>query len=301
MNLSKSALLFQLVLGLLFNSVAADSLNDIRELSSPQLEGRKTGTESAERARRYIVNRFKQIGLASINDDFQHHFVYGSHNKSGVNLIAFREGCRYPAQYIVITAHYDHLGKQGRKIYHGADDNASGVAAMLNIAEHLQANCPSYSFIFAATDAEESGLYGSKAFIQRPPVAKERIIFNLNLDMISRADRRGRLYLTGARQFPELIALLDKRFPKIQFLSHNGPSRVGRNASRHDWLNASDHGPFYRAQIPYLFFGGQDHPQYHTEDDQWQRIEPEFLQMALSAILATVEWVDNQTPEQLKK
>ena len=301
MNLSKLVLLFPLVLGLLLNPVVADSLNDIRELSSSDFEGRKTGTQGAERTRLYIANRFRQIGLAFINNDFQHYFTYGAGDKRGVNLIAFREGCRYPEYYIVVTAHYDHLGKKGRKIYHGADDNASGVAAMLDIAQRLQMHCPSYSFIFVATDAEESGLYGSKALLQNPPVDKERIVLNLNLDMVSRADRRGRLYLTGAKRFPQLVELLDEQYPKIQFLSHNGPNRAGRNGSRHDWSDASDHGPFYRADIPYLFFGGQDHPQYHTEDDQWQRIEPEFLQMALNAIHTTVTWVDSQPPQQLKK
>lgn len=279
----------------------AEVLEDIKWLSDDSLQGRKAGTEGAALAADYIRDRFQQLNLKSFGDTYLQPFVFGRAKKTGVNVVGYQQGCHYPDYYVVVTAHYDHLGKKGRKIYHGADDNASGVAAMLDIAQHLQNNCPSYSFIFVATDAEESGLYGSKALLQDPPVDKERIVLNLNLDMVSRADRRGRLYLTGAKRFPQLVELLDEQYPKIQFLSHHGPSRVGRNTSRHDWSDASDHGPFYRADIPYLFFGGQDHPQYHTEDDQWQRIEPEFLQMALNAIHTTVTWIDSQPPPQLKK
>ena len=286
---------------LLFTQAHADIMNDIRELSSPELEGRKTGSLGAERTRTYLTGRFKQIGLIPLEADFEHVFSYGAFDKTGINLVAFRQGCLYPDKHIVLTAHYDHLGRQGRKIFHGADDNASGVAAMLAVAERLTDKCPSYSYIFVATDAEENGLFGSKAFVADPPVAKDSLVLNLNLDMVSRADKRGRLYLTGAKVFPDLVKWLQVSYPELQFLPHSGPSNMRRGSPRYHWPGVSDHGPFYRADIPYLFFGGQEHPQYHTEDDMWQRIEPEFLQMALSAILATVDWVDSQPPQQLEK
>ena len=284
---------------LFFAPVRADIMNDIRELSSSELEGRKTGSSGAEQARTFITDRFKQIGLIPLAPDFEHGFRYGAFDKIGINLVAYKQGCRYPDKHIVLTAHYDHLGRQGRLIFHGADDNASGVAAMLAVAEWLKHKCPSYSYIFVATDAEENGLFGSKAFVVDPPVAKDSLVLNLNLDMVSRADKRGRLYLTGAKIFPDLVKLLKISYPKLQFLPHSGPSNMKRGSARYYWPDVSDHGPFYRADIPYLFFGGQEHPQYHTEDDQWQRIEPEFLQMALSAILYTVEWIDSQLPHQL--
>lgn len=297
-----SCLLLTTFLGLMWFTLArADILTDIAELSSADMDGRKTGSVGAELARVYITRRFKEIGLTPLKTDFEHVFTYGSSNKTGINLVAFRQGCLYPDKHIVLTAHYDHLGRQGRKIFHGADDNASGVAAMLAVADWLGQQCRSYSYIFIATDAEENGLYGSKAFVGEPPVARDSLLLNLNLDMVSRADKRGRLYLTGAKIFPNLVKLLKISYPKLQYLPHSGPSNMKRGSPRYDWPGVSDHGPFYRADIPYLFFGGQEHPQYHTEDDMWQRIEPEFLQMALSAILATVEWIDSQSPQQLEK
>lgn len=151
-------------------------------------------------------------------------------------MVGYLPGCTYPEHYIAVTAHYDHLGKQGHKIFHGADDNASGVAVMLELASRLSQRCPAYSYIFIATDAEEGGLYGSKAFIAAPPLALNNIVLNLNLDMLGRPDRRGRLYLTGAKRFPDLIATLVPRFNKLQFLHHRGPGRLPRAHSRYDWL-----------------------------------------------------------------
>jgi Zn-dependent M28 family amino/carboxypeptidase len=274
-------------------------LDDIRQLSDAAMQGRKTGSAGAKLAQVFITERFEQLGLKPFEGKYQRAFVYGAFDKTGINLVGYRQGCTYPEHYIVITAHYDHLGKQGRKIFHGADDNASGVAAMLDLASKLTVNCPAYSYIFVATDAEESGLYGSKAFVAAPPVALKNIVLNINLDMVSRPDRWGRLYLTGAKPYPGLIATLSAQHPKLKYLSHRGPGIISRDRARNDWPNASDHGPFYRADIPYLFFGGQEHPQYHTDEDQWQRIEPEFLDTAMQAIWHSVQWLEQQPPSEL--
>lgn len=293
------------ILLLLFLAVAgglqARVLTDIQQLSAAGMQGRKTATAGAELARQFISQRYSELGLQTVGDGYQHSFVYSRlPQKTGVNVIGVVPGCRYSQHYIAVTAHYDHLGQSGGKIYHGADDNASGVAAMLELAARLTQSCPAYSYIFIATDAEESGLYGSKAFVAAPAVPLSNIVLNLNLDMISRQDKRGKLYLTGARRFPALIAELEQNYSKLQFLHHRGLTRSPRDSGRHDWPNASDHGPFHRAGIAYLFFGGQEHPHYHTPEDTWQRIEPDFLQMAMSAIWQTVQWLEQQTPTTLR-
>ena len=279
-------------------------LQDVQRLSADDMSGRETATVGAEKARNFIASRFSQLALNDFENGYQLPFNYqqGWSEKQAVNVAAWRQGCIYPQQYVVITAHYDHLGQQGRKIFHGADDNASGVAAMLELAARLANNCPAYSYIFLATDAEESGLYGSKAFVANPPVALSSIVFNLNLDMVSRADRRGRLYVTGARRFPSLKDSLKQHTAlKVQYLSDSGPGRLSRDSQRYDWSNASDHGPFHRAGVPYIFIGGQEHNQYHTPEDQWQRIEPEFLDKAMQVIWYTVQWLEQQTPAELTK
>ncbi|MBZ9612545.1 M28 family peptidase [Rheinheimera maricola] len=276
-------------------------MTDIETLSSAAMQGRKTGSAGAELARQFIIQRYTQLQLKAFSQGYQQVFNYGfGDKKAGSNVLGYLRGCRYPEHYVVVTAHYDHLGKQGRKIFHGADDNGSGVAVMLALAAKLRQNCPVYSYIFLATDAEENGLYGSKAFVAAAPVPLSNIVLNLNLDMLGRPDRRGRLYLTGAKRYPQLIAALEPAFSKLQFLHHRGPGRMVRDNPRYDWLNASDHGPFHRAGVACLFFGGQEHPHYHTPDDTWQRIDKAFLDMAMQAVWHSVQWLEHQAPPTLQ-
>ncbi|WP_397471495.1 M28 family peptidase [Rheinheimera sp.] len=292
---------FCCVLLFVVQNASGQLLEDIRQLSSADMQGRETGSAGAEMARHFINQRYQSLGLSSFNGGYQQAFLYaGWQEKTGVNMLAYRQGCRYPQQYIVVSAHYDHLGKTGHKIFFGADDNASGVAALLELAARLSEVCPAYSYIFLATDAEENGLYGSKAFVANPPVELSSIVLNLNLDMIGRAGKRGRLYLTGAKRYPALMSLLGTEFGKVQFLSHSGPPRTIRSNTRYDWPEASDHGPFHRAGIRYLFFGGHEHPDYHTPEDTWQKIDPDFLAMAMQAIWRTAQWLEKQPPAALE-
>jgi Zn-dependent M28 family amino/carboxypeptidase len=291
-----------LCLVLCAGSAQAQWLVDIQTLSSAAMQGRQTGTAGAELARQFIQERYVNLSLAGFTPNYQHRFNYGfGQKKVAINMVGYRQGCTYPEHYIVVTAHYDHLGTQGRKVFYGADDNASGVATMLELAARLSVVCPAYSYLFVATDAEEDGLYGSKAFVAAPPVPLNRIVLNLNLDMLSHPDQRGRLYLTGARHFPELIAELEADFSNIRFLHHRGPPGKLRDKKRLDWPNASDHGPFHQAGIAYLFFGGQEHAYYHTTADTWQRIKPEFPQKAMQAIWQTVQWLEHQPPTVLQR
>ena len=286
---------------LLVQSASAELLQDIQTLSSETMQGRKTASDGAELARQFLARRFETLKLEPLSGDYRQLFQYGfAKQKQGVNMLALRRGCRFPSHYIVVTAHYDHLGRQGRKIFNGADDNASGVAAMLELARRLSQHCPAYSYLFVATDAEENGLYGSKAFVAAPPVPLSNMVLNLNLDMLGHPDRRGRLYLTGARKIPALMTELAAAFDKLQFLHHRGPTRLAREQGRQDWANASDHGPFHRQGITYLFFGGQEHARYHTPQDTWQNIDTAFLTMAMSAVWQTVLWLEQQPPAQLQ-
>lgn len=279
--------------------VSAELLSDIKVLSNAAMQGRETGTAGAAMAREFIAQRYQSLALEPFAEGHQQPFLYGRwQKKDGINMLAFRRGCRYPDHYIVVSAHYDHIGQQGRTVFHGADDNASGVAALLELAGRLAAICPAYSYIFLATDAEEDGLYGSKAFVAQPPVPLNQLVLNLNLDMISRADNRGRLYLTGVRRYPALKQELATEFNKLLFLTHRGPNSY--HGSGFAWVESSDHGPFFRAGIPYLFFGGQEHPDYHTKNDIWQKIDPVFLDMAMQVIWRTVQWVERQPPVALQ-
>lgn len=278
---------------------ASALLHDIQQLSDELMAGRKTAQPGAELARQYIRQRFSQLGLAALQPDFQHPFHYsiGFAGKQGVNLIATLKGCNKPDRYIVMTAHYDHLGTVAGKVYNGADDNASGVATMLALAALLKTQpCPSYSYLFIATDAEESGLYGAKAFVAEPAVPLQQLMLNINLDMLSRGERANHLYLYGAHSLPGVVDYIKAEdFPVNLKLRHRGKGLRGQN--RLDWSNASDHAPFRRAGIPFLFFGVDTHKHYHTPQDDWQNIDPEYLQRMFDSLSQIVLWLDQQPPE----
>ena len=151
-------------------------LADVRILSADDMEGRDTGAAGGERARAYIVSRFEALGIAAPPVgrlqpwSAQGRTRAGPRTYNGVNILGLVEGTRVADRYIVITAHYDHVGISEGQIYNGADDNASGVATMLEIAARLKAAPPEHSVIFVAFDGEEHGLLGAKHFVQAPPV-----------------------------------------------------------------------------------------------------------------------------------
>lgn len=271
-------------------------LTDIQQLSDDRMSGRKTSEAGAELARHYIQQRFSELQLARLKPDFRHPFQYST-DKHGINLIAELRGCRWPDTYIVMTAHYDHLGTVAGKIYNGADDNASGVATMLALAGLLKSqSCPLYSYLFVATDAEESGLYGAKAFVASPVVPLKHLALNINLDMLSRGERYNQLYLYGAFSLPGVSDYLkNQQFSVKLKLRHRGKGLRGQH--RLDWANASDHAAFRRAGIPFLFFGVDGHSHYHTPEDDWQKIKPDYLHRMFASLSQIVLWLDQQPPE----
>lgn len=275
---------------------------DLQQLSSDKMAGRSSGSQGSVLAQQYLQQRFAALGLTSFADNYRQPFRYqlGFTEQQGVNLLGLKQGCRYPDIYIVVTAHYDHLKPQGKRIYNGADDNASGVAGMLYLAAMLQQQCPAYSYLFVATDAEEHGLDGAKAFLAQPPVSPEKMVLNINLDMIGRGERNNKLYLLGKRSLPLITQMprTEKNGVRLVLASERRPE--SRGSASVDWSNASDHGVFRRAGIPYLYFGVDIHADYHSPSDDWQRIDAGFFQAALSQIAATVLWLEQQSPAQLQ-
>src|SRR5690606_29717262 len=164
---------------------SATLIQDIRTLASPEFEGRKPGTEGHQKAIDYIVERFVRLGLNHYGSSYIDTFVFRN-DVLGQNIVGYIPGRTNEA--IVISGHYDHLGERDGKLYLGADDNASGAAALLSLAAYFVKQQPYYTLIFAAFDAEESGLQGARAFAENPPIALQDIVLNVNMDMISRND-----------------------------------------------------------------------------------------------------------------
>lgn len=291
---------FWLLLNLLWLPAMASeqqqAWHDLQQLSADEMAGRSPGSAGSLLAQRYLQQRFHELELQPLSADYRQPFAAGRH-KTGVNLLGVRRGCLQPDFYILVTAHYDHLPPQGKRIFNGADDNASGVTALLYLAAQTRLRCPAYSYLFLATDAEEMGLRGAKAFLAAPAVPLEAILFNLNLDMVSRGERQQKLFLAGQWSFPAVKALLPLQHGKVKLQPAPEYRRYSSAFSRSDntsWHTGSDHAVFRRAGLPYFYLGVGTHAQYHTPEDDWQRVDAEFFQSVLQLIHQVQLWLDQQ-------
>lgn len=267
---------------------AEQLLLDLKTLSADDMEGRKPDTPGSAKARAYIVSRFKQSGIQPFGDSYLHTFALKDEHQ-GVNVIGFIKGERQPERYIVLTAHYDHLGIKNGKVFNGADDNASGVAGLFALAAYFSKHRPAHSLIFAALDAEETGLKGGRNFVSNPPVRKQDLVMNVNLDMICR-DEKNRLYAVGTYHYPFLKPYLEKVAAKapVQLLLGHDKS----NASEEDWTKDSDHYAFHKEKIPFIYFGVEDYKHHHEADDDYENITPAFYIGAVETILEAVKQFD---------
>jgi Zn-dependent M28 family amino/carboxypeptidase len=265
-------------------------LNDVQTLSSDSFEGRKTGSAGNFKAADYITNRFDKIGLKSYNENYKHPFIIRNRRNEqikGINLIGYIKG--KSEKVIIISAHYDHVGINNSEIFNGADDNASGVAAILASAKYFSENKPNNTLLFIAFDAEEMGLQGAYSFLNNPPLSKELIKLNINLDMVSHNDK-SELYAAGTFKTPaikDIIQHADHQTGISIKFGHDQPD-MGKD----DWTMQSDHGPFAKENIPFLYFGVEDHVDYHKPSDDFENINPNFFYSASTAILKSIISLD---------
>jgi Zn-dependent M28 family amino/carboxypeptidase len=279
---------------------AVPAIEMLQILSSDDMQGRKVGTPENAKARAMIVKRFQELGIAPGADAFELPFTYGTFanpetgantqpEKSGINILGHIEGTADSDLTMIITAHYDHVGVIDGEIYNGADDNASGVVGLLAAAEYFAANPPKHDVSFLAFDAEEDRLGGSIAFVADPPASLDTVALNLNFDMLSRGDN-GKLWASGTAHWPDMT-------PIVQTVAAEAPVQIemgfdsGEEAD--DWTLLSDHAAFFRAGIPHLYFGVEDHPDYHKPSDDFDKVDQDwFLRSVDSVIMIAIEMDD---------
>lgn len=257
---------------------------DVRFLASDALGGRMTGSEGSNRAAGYLQRRFGSVGAKAgptgwlqpfaIAPDLPafHGLPAGSTPTAGKNVIAVIPGTDVALrdEAVVVGAHYDHLGTgfsqamslgHAGAIHNGADDNASGTTALIEIARQL-AKCPAKrSVVVVAFAGEELGLLGSMAYVKAPAVPIARTVAMVNLDMVGRL-RNDRLLAFGSETAVEFPALLDSLNQRAKFdLKYSG-----------DGFGRSDQQSFYVAGKPVLHLFTDLHEDYHRESDDWEKI-----------------------------
>jgi len=268
-------------------------LQDLSVLSHDSMEGRAPGTPGSARARTFLIESLRSIGAAPIGESYEHGFEAAG--APAVNIIATLPG-RDPVpgvdatnRYIVLTAHYDHEGVRGGVVFNGADDNASGVAAVLAIARDVSVNPLRATLVIALVDAEEMGLLGAREFVERPPIPREQIALNVNLDMVSRT--AGLLWAVGAYHTPALRSVIEQATADAPVTVRQGHDRPGAPEGA-DWTNSSDHAPFHQAGIPFVYFGVEDHADYHRATDDFENVDPVEYVAAVETILTVVRALD---------
>lgn len=279
----------------------AQLMEDLRILSADDMQGRDTGSEGGARARDYIVGRLEAMGVRpSPMGRLQPWEMLGRTREgtrtfNGTNIIGVIPGTRVADKYIVVTAHYDHVGVHDGQIFNGADDNASGVATMLELAKRLKANPPEHTVLIVALDGEERGLLGAKHFVEAPPVPLSSISMNINYDMTARADSDGKLWVTGTYQNPYFRPVLERIAPRANVTLAFGKD-TPEDKGADNWVEASDHGAFHRAGLPFLYFGVNYHPDYHRPTDDFEKINPAVFQdsteLAIAGFRALDAWLD---------
>ena len=295
--MKNSFYLFLLILGFT-EPLSSQSINEslvkkhIYTLANDSMQGRKAGTEGIEKAAKYIEDQFKKIGLKYFNNNsFRQTFNYKnkrSRNQEELNLfnvIGFLEGNEKKDEIVVISAHYDHLGMKssgaGDLIFNGANDNATGVAAVLALAEYFKSkNNNSRSILFIAFTAEEMGLVGSNYFGKT--ISPESIVAGINIEMIGKESPFGpnTAWLTGFQR-SNFGKIIQKNLSSSEFKIYPDPFISYRLFFR------SDNASFARLGIPAHTFSTSPMDKdldYHKVTDEASTLNMKTITQTIKAI-----------------
>ena len=258
---------------------------DVDHLADDSYYGRYWLSPFARRAAEWIKTQFEDAGLEPMLPD-DAWFQELKTKDASPNVVGILRGTDPGAGYVLIGAHYDHLPPKRRgkdKIYNGADDNASGTAAVIAIARALvplRAELRS-SVVFIAFTGEEAGFKGSRHFTTEPPLPLKSIRGLFNLDMISRGEE-DLICIDGAKQSPDLIRVIRKANEEVG---------LRLQVDTHpDWLPRSDQWPFLSKGVQAVLFSVEDHEDYHEVTDHSDRIIASLAaRVAQLVALATME------------
>lgn len=284
---------------LTINIKSEQLLNHFKVLSSDTFQGRKVSTTGNKKAQQYLIDQLSTLSVQGFKGQYKHSFHYGSstYPKSGNNIIAFIPGSNEANKYIVLTAHFDHLGTKGNRIFNGADDNASGTSALLAMAEQLVNQPLSHHIIVLFTDGEENGLKGSKAFIHDNQELLKNIKLNINMDMLAGSKRSKNLHFI-ARGLTKILTdnqltmfYQNQQTRELSVVKGFKRERHSLNKRTH-WLLASDHGSFHQAGIPFIYYGVGTHSNYHSPSDEYLNTNHQLLINSTNIIFQQLLFLD---------
>lgn len=313
------------------NLTYANSINNIdlykhiEVLSSDSLEGRETGKPGQKMAAEYIANQFKKIGIPPYKrktyyqkfkvkserhickcDDcdlaFFKRIFKSNQTIRGENVLGYIEGSDLKDELLIITAHYDHLGKHDSLIFNGADDDASGVSAALEIAEAFmlakkEGNGPRRSILIMPVSGEEKGLLGSRYYTDNPIYPLENTVANLNIDMIGRLDdwhdNGNYVYLIGSDRLSYDLHDLNEKI-NDEYIGIDLDYRFNDKDDPNRYYYRSDHYNFAKNNIPVIFYFNGVHEDYHKPSDTIEKLDFDKINTITKLIFLTAWEIANR-------
>lgn len=266
---------------------------NLNYLASDELAGRGTGQPGGLKAQQWLVAQFSEIGLVAAGTEGYLQPYQPTTGKAqlltgAANVLGRIEGSDPALPLLVLTAHYDHLGLHQGKVYYGADDNASGVAALLAMARYFKQHPPRHTLLFAALDNEETGMWGARMLFEQELLHPQQIKLNINMDMLSQ-DSNNQLVAVGSYHYPQLekpLQQLQQQSSVRLLLGYDRPTwLVG---THQDWTFSSDHREFHKRDVPFVYFGVPDHAYYHQPTDTVENVDQDFYREVSETVLDAV-------------
>ncbi len=278
---------------------------DVYFLADDKLEGRETGTPTEKESAKYLAERFKNMGLdPKGTDEYLQYFTFKPkthpHGEAtfvdgkidstitGVNVVAYIDN--KAENTVIIGAHYDHLGHgiegtlhRGEKdaIHNGADDNASGVAVMMNIASKLKGKNTNNNYLFISFSGEEMGLLGSNYWVKNPTIDTKKVNYMINMDMVGRLNEERAIAVYGVGTSP--------KFSQTLFANNTNFKLTEKESG----VGPSDHTSFYLADMPVLHFFTGQHEDYHRPTDDADKLNYEGMEAISDYLMAIITDLDN--------
>ena len=285
-------------------SISAEELKEMLYVyASDEFEGRNTGEPGQKKAVEYLKDYYIDQGIPSALEDtyFQtvpeSFFRAGSGIKASENVVAFIKGSTKPEEYVVISAHLDHVGvRDDGEVFNGADDDGSGTVGVLEIAEAFNKAVeagyrPQRSIVFLHVTGEEKGLYGSRYYAENPIFPIENTVADLNIDMIGRVDdahkdNENYVYLIGSdklsTQLDSISTAVNNKYMNIDldytYNDENDPNR---------FYYRSDHYNFAKQGVPIIFYFNGTHEDYHRVSDTPDKINYPMLAKRAQLVFLT--------------
>jgi hypothetical protein len=290
------------------NTIKPEQLKvHLEEVSSDKYNGRKTGEEGHNQVCDYIRTYYKSQNIKAPQSNPDYYQVVPKNAlpeelNTSQNIIAFLEGSEFPDEYIFIAAHSDHEGIIDGEIYNGADDNGSGTAAVLEMAEAFSLAVkdgyrPKRSVVFLHVTAEEVGLHGSRYYIENPVFPIENTVATLNIDMIGRVDDRHKdnenyIYLIGSDKISTELDFIAQK-ANSQFTNLDLDYKYNADNDSNRYYYRSDHYNFALKGIPVIFFFNGEHEDYTKPTDTADKINYPLLTKRAKLVFAIAWYLAN--------